>query len=115
MTDETTSPDPAVTIAETVVNSLPIPSLVARLIDLFMPFLVSEAEKVFGKSVGGGVAAQNQDLTNSKYQWVLDCITDEIIPDLEKKCPSWEVVDIEALKPYVLQAVTAELNKLPAS
>ena len=109
MTDSTT------TVVETVVNSIPLPPLVQQLIDLFIPFLVTEVEKLFGKSTSGAVDAANQDLTNKKYQWVLDCITNLIIPDLEKSCPSWIVPDIEAVKPYVLQAVTAELNKLPAS
>lgn len=105
----------ASTVATTVVDSLPLPPLVKQLLDLFIPFLVAEVEKIFGKSTSGAVDAANQDLTNQKYQWVLDCITQLIIPDLEAKCPSWVVPDIEAIKPYVLQEVTKLLNTLPAS
>lgn len=88
-------------------------AIVEQLINLFVPWLVQEAEKVFGKDTSGAVASQNQPLTNTKYQWVLDAITNDIIPDLEKTCPSWITPDIEAVKGLVLQLVTAELNRAP--
>ncbi len=92
-----------------------MPPFVIDLLTLFIPFLVAEAEKLFGKSVGGGVDAANQDLTNKKYQWVLDCITIDVFPSLEKRCPSWVTPELEAIKPLILKLVTDELNKLPAS
>lgn len=92
-----------------------MPAFVTELLNFFVPWLVSEAEKLFGKSVSGAVDAANQDLTNTKYQWVLDAIAMDIFPSLEKRCPSWVTPDLEAVKPLVLELVTAELNKLPAS
>lgn len=107
--------DEATTVAIAIVDSLPIPPIVKQLIDIFVPFLVQEVEKLFGKSTSCAVNAAYQDLTNKKYQWILDCITEDIIPDLEERCPAWIVPDIELIKPYVLNLVTSELNKLPAS
>lgn len=78
-----------------------MPPFLVSLIGVLVPFLVSEAEKLFSRG--------NPNSGSLKHAWVTSFVTEIIEPELAKRLPDYLKPDAQALADAIDTAIEAAL------